>query len=209
MKKIRLWKNKDELSDKYALVDDEDYEKIVEAKDKWGRPKKWYCHNNGGARTDYAMSGNRRDSIHRLVMGDPRGMCVDHINGDTLDNRKENLRVCTRSQNSQNKRTNSHSKSGYKGVHEKNYPRRKKYVSKKTGKVTYHEHIPKKRFQAYIGSGIPNTPSIKLGYYATAEEAAEVRDKKALEIHGEYARLNFPDKLEQYLAEAKNEKGNG
>lgn len=206
MKKIRLWKNKDELSDKYTLVDDEDYERIVETKDMRGNPKKWYCHNNAGACSGYAMSGDRRDSIHRLVMGNPKGMQVDHINGDTLDNRKENLRVCTQSQNMQNKKLHSHSKTGYKGVHEKNYPRRKKYVSKKTGKVTYHEHIPKKRFQAYIGSGIPNTPSIKLGYYATAEEAAEVRDKKALEIHGEFARLNFPDKREQYLEEINRSK---
>tara|TARA_A100001391_G_C5026728_1_gene267248 strand:+ start:118 stop:735 length:618 start_codon:yes stop_codon:yes gene_type:complete len=205
MKKIRLWKSKDELSDKYALVDDEDYERIVETKDKRGKPKKWYCHNNNTS-SDYAMSSNRRDSIHRLVMGNPKGMCVDHINGDTLDNRKENLRVCTISQNSQNKRLKSHSQSGYKGVHEKNYPIRKKYVSKKTGKVTYHEHLLTKRFQAYIGSGIPNTPSIKLGYYATAEEAAEVRDKKALEIHGEFARLNFPDKREQYLEEINRSK---
>ena len=205
MKKIRLWKNKDELSDKYALVDDEDYERIVETKDKRGKPKKWYCHNNNTS-SDYAMSGDRRDSIHRLVMGNPKEMDVDHINGDTLDNRKENLRVCTTSQNSQNKRLKSHSQSGYKGVHEKNYPIRKKYVSKKTGKVTYHEHLPKKRFQAYIGSGIPNTPSIKLGYYATAEEAAEVRDKKALEIHGEFARLNFPDKRKQYLEETNRSK---
>ena len=205
MKKIRLWKNKDELSDKYALVDDEDYERIVETKDKRGKPKKWYCHNNNSS-SDYAMSSSRRDSIHRLVMGNPRGMFVDHINGDTLDNRKENLRVCTRSQNSQNQRLKSHSKSGYKGVHERAYPQRRKYVSKKTGKVRHYEYMQKKRFQAYIGSGIPNTPSIKLGYYATAEEAAEVRDKKALEIHGDFARLNFPDKREEYLEEMKNER---
>ena len=205
MKKIRLWKNKDELSDKYTLVDDEDYEKVVEAKDKRGKPKKWYCHNNGGARTDYAMSSSRRDSIHRLVMGNPKGMCVDHINGDTLDNRKENLRVCTRSQNSQNQRLKSHSQSGYKGVYEVKKPNRHKYVSKKTGKVTYRESIPKKRFQAYIGGG-HGKRHIKLGNYATAEEAAEVRDKKALEIHGEFARLNFPDKREQYLEEMKNER---
>lgn len=205
MKKIRLWKNKDELSDKYTLVDDEDYEKVVEAKDKRGKPKKWYCHNNGGARTDYAMNGNRTDSIHRLVMGNPKGMCVDHINGDTLDNRKENLRVCTRSQNSQNQKIKSHSQSGYKGVYEVKKPNRCKYVSKKTGKVTYYESMPKKRFRAYLGGG-QGKSLVRLGDYATAEEAAEVRDKKALEIHGEYARLNFPDKREQYLEEMKNER---
>tara|TARA_B100001094_G_C17801896_1_gene609519 strand:- start:76 stop:648 length:573 start_codon:yes stop_codon:yes gene_type:complete len=190
MKKIRLWKNKDELSDKYALVDDEDYEGIVEAKDKRGKPRKWYCHNNNSKTGDYAMGGSRRDSIHRLVMGNPKGMCVDHINGDTLDNRKENLRVCTRSQNSQNQRLKSHSQSGYKGVYEIKNPQ------------------PKKRFRAYLGGG-QGKSHIRLGSYATAEEAAEVRDKKALEIHGEYASLNFPDKLEQYLAEVSNEKRNG
>tara|TARA_A100001515_G_scaffold99325_1_gene80194 strand:- start:286 stop:876 length:591 start_codon:yes stop_codon:yes gene_type:complete len=196
VKKIRLWKNKNELSDKYALVDDEDHEKVIGAKDKRGKPVKWYCHNNNSKSGDYAMSGGRRKSIHRLVMGNPKGMCVDHINGDTLDNRKENLRVCSHSENLRNKRTKSTSQSGYKGVYEIKSPRRKKYVSKKTGKVTYYEHMPKKRFQAYIGNGTGG--HIKLGYYATAEEAAEAYDRKALDLYGEFARLNFPDKLEQY-----------
>ena len=98
MKKIKLWKNSNELSDIYAVVDDEDYEKVVEAIGK----RKWYVHDNGSTK-DYAMSGCRRQSIHRVVMDNPKGMCVDHINGDTLDNRKQNLRICTKAQNSQNK----------------------------------------------------------------------------------------------------------
>ena len=202
MKKIRLWKNKHELSDKYSLVDDEDYEKVVEAKDKRGKQKNWYCHNNNSS-SDYAMDGNRRDSIHRLVMGNPKGMCVDHINGDTLDNRKENLRVCSHSENLRNKRTRRTSQSGYKGVYEVKKPSRHKYVSKKTGKVTYHESMPKKRFSAYIGNGTGG--NIKLGYWATAEEAAEAYDRKALDLYGEFARLNFPDKLKQYLEEINND----
>ena len=210
MKKIRLWKNKDELSDKYTLVDDEDYEKVVEAKDKRGKPKKWYCHNNNSS-SDYATSGDRRNSIHRLVMGSPKGMCVDHINGDTLDNRKENLRVCTRSQNSQNQKIKSHNQSGYKGVYYSKNPFYEKFLKegpalKKDGTIKKVQPKPyAKPWVAYIGGGQGKSP-IRLGCHATAEEAAEVRDKKALEIHGEFARLNFPDKREEYLEEMKNER---
>ena len=117
--------------------------------------------------------------MHKFIMNAPKGMCVDHINHDGLDNRRENLRICTYSQNSQNKRRRVNSRSGYKGV----YQIPEKY------KV-------RKRFQAYIGD--PNTPAtnkrnIRLGTYLTAEEAARVYDKKAKELFGEFAELNFPE----------------
>ena len=203
MKKIRLWKNKSEISDLYATVDDEDYEKVMQAI----LPRsKWYAHAPPGA-THYAIRGEwALPSMHRLIMGNPKGMCVDHINGDTLDNRKENLRICTMSQNSMNKKLRNDSESGFKGVYEIKKPQKHKYVSKKTGEVTSHYHMPKKRFRAYIAD--PDTPAkrkrvIRLGYHATAEEAAMAYDKKALEIHGEFARLNFPEKLEEYRKEVK------
>ena len=156
MKKIRLWKNRDDLSDQYALVDDEDYERVKEAVCSYrkdGTPKKgsgkWYAHVPAGTKP-YAMNGGRDKSIHRIVMNNPKGMDVDHVNGDTLDNRKENLRVCTRSQNAQNKKLREDSSSGMKGVWERVKPIRRKYVSKKTGEIKYHEYMPKKRFSAYI-----------------------------------------------------------
>ena len=106
-------------------------------------------------------------------MDPPKGMVVDHINGDALDNRKENLRVCSYSQNSCNKKIRSDSRSGYKGV-------------VKVGK----------KWQAYIGD--PDTPATRkrrlyLGTYTTAEDAARAYDNRAKELYGDYALLNFPE----------------
>tara|TARA_Y100001973_G_scaffold79010_1_gene116069 strand:- start:954 stop:1565 length:612 start_codon:yes stop_codon:yes gene_type:complete len=203
MRKIKLWKNRDEMSDHEAIIDDEDYERVVEAiKYKNGKPGKWYAHDPSKGKLGYvyAWDGDHRKSMHRVIMDPPKGMDIDHINGDTLDNRKENLRICTRSQNAQNKKLRRDSASGYKGVHEQKKPSKRKYVSKKTGKVTYHYYMPKKRFKAYIGEpdwrekGLKNS-HINLGRYDTAEEAARVRDKKAKELHGEFAYLNFPEEV--------------
>ena len=191
MKEIRLWKNRHELSDKVTIVDDEDYEKVME--------RKWYAWESGSGKY-YAMGGSRDTSVHRLVMHDPKGFDIDHINGDPLDNRKENLRVCTRAQNAQNRPLRKDSASGYKGVYEVKKPTRRKYI-KKTGEVTYHESMPKKRFYAYIGNpeATTKTPrSIKLGYFHTAEEAAECYDRKAIEMYGEFAQVNFPEKMNEY-----------
>jgi len=192
MKEIRLWKNRHELSDKVTIVDDEDYEKVME--------RKWYVWESGSGK-HYAMSSCKHRSIHRLVMDAPNGFDIDHINGDPLNNRKENLRICTRAQNAQNRPLRKDSASGYKGVYEVKKPIRSKYI-KKSGEVTYHESMPKKRFCAYIGD--PDTPSRKkmskkLGYFHTAEEAAECYDRKAIEMYGEFAQVNFPEKMNEYL----------
>ena len=211
MREVKLWKNKYELSDLVALVDDEDYDKVAEALLRYNKDGKlrkdsgkWYAHAPTTCSATYAMSGCRRLSIHRVVMDAPAGMDVDHIDGNGLNNCKENLRVCTRQQNSMNKSVRSDSASGYKGVYEIKKPNRTKYVSKKTGETKYYEHMPKKRFVAYIGD--PDKPSrgnIKLGYYSTLEEAARARDRKAIELHGEFASLNFPDRLTKYMSEIK------
>ena len=203
MKKIKLWKNKNELSDKVAIVDDEDFELVENALLRYKKDGtlsknsgKWYAHDPGGNYKTYGMSGSRDKSIHRLVMNAPKGKDVDHVNGDPLDNRKCNLRICTRSQNCQNKKLRNDSASGYKGVYEIKNPRRHKYISKKTGEVTYHYSMSKKRFCAYIGdleTHYPNKRHIRLGHYETAEQAARAYDKKAKELHGEFAYLNFPE----------------
>ena len=200
------------MSDHEAIVDDEDYERVVEAVKTYNSTGalrkgtgKWYAHKTCAGSGYYAFDGDHRKSMHRVIMDPPKGMDIDHINGDTLDNRKENLRICTRSQNAQNKKLRRDSASGYKGVHEQKKPIKRKYVSKKTGKVTYYYYMPKKRFQAYVGDpdwrkkGLKNN-HIKLGYYATAEQAARAYDKKAKELFGEFAYLNFPEEHDDVLS---------
>jgi len=103
-------------------------------------------------------------------MSAPADMQVDHINGNPLDNRRENLRICTRAQNTCNRKAVVNSKSGYKGVTKKNSSRKWIPEIRKDGKKLY------------------------LGSYNTPEEAAKAYDKAAKEIFGEFAKLNFPDK---------------
>lgn len=55
--------------------------------------------------------------MHRQIMGEPAGYVVDHINGDTLDNRRCNLRVATLSENAANRRRHRNNRSGVTGVH--------------------------------------------------------------------------------------------
>lgn len=98
---------------KVALVDDEDYEKLNQSK--------WYAQNERGI--FYALRHNPGDNaiirMHReilsLTKGD--GKITDHINGDGLDNRKENLRLVTPAQNIMNSKIRKDSTTGYKGVH--------------------------------------------------------------------------------------------
>jgi hypothetical protein len=175
--KITLWKNKDELSEYYSIIDAEDYDKVMDdittvLRNGKKRVNKWYIWE-APTEKKYTVSGCKRKSIHRAVMGYPKKMHVDHINGNPLDNRKENLRVCTHSENHQNRKTRSDSRSGYKGV-----------SLSKDGLT----------IMAYIG--VPGTNGkgrIGLGSFKTLEEAARAYDAKAKELFGEFARLNFPD----------------
>ena len=102
MKKIKLTN-----CNKYTLVDAIDYDRV----DRF----KWHLNDKGYAcQTAYSPKGERI-KLHRLVMDFPKGKTVDHKNGNKLDNRKKNLRVCSQAQNC----FNSRKKSGtnpYKGV---------------------------------------------------------------------------------------------
>ena len=104
---------------KYALVNDEDFDYLAQ----W----KWLAHWSPGTKSYYAkrnarkgeigwISKNRRRliSMHAEIMNLPKGMFVDHINHDTLDNRRNNLRSVTHRQNHQNRRQSKYSK--YPGV---------------------------------------------------------------------------------------------
>jgi predicted RNA methylase len=95
---------------KVALVDDEDHELL--------KISKWYANKN--RHTYYAMRGSLTQTglktilMHTVIMNPPKGMEIDHINGNGLDNRKENLMVVTCRQNAQNRHMSKHSQ--YPGV---------------------------------------------------------------------------------------------
>jgi hypothetical protein len=95
---------------------------------------------------------------------------IDHVNGDGLDNRRENLRVATHAQNASNRGVRVNNTSGFKGVHANHSGRGKQWF-------------------AYITT---NYKRQHLGMFGTAEEAARAYDAAAVRLHGEFARLNFP-----------------
>ena len=144
---------------KYAVVDREDYEYLSQ----W----KWYCSTRGYARrAEYPNGKQRFIHLHRIVAFTPEEMEVDHINGDTLDNRKSNLRNCFHYQNSYNKKLSKKNTSGYKGVSW--YPKYQKWVAQ----------------IAYKRKGYT------LGYFERKEEAALAYNIAAKKYFGEFARIN-------------------
>ena len=127
-----------------------------------------YCWNTStgyAARTVKSDRGWTTEYLHRVIMDAPSGVEVDHINGNRLDNRRENLRLCTRSQNGKNT-SSSTGTSKYKGVS----------LEKRRGK-----------WRADIGVSGKNK---FLGYFETEDEAAHIYDLAALEYFGEYVKPN-------------------
>jgi len=127
----------------------------------------WYASPSASGKM-YARRNTKTGTIlmHREVMHAPEGMVVDHKDRHTLDNRPCNLRVCTPAQNEYNKAPRG-KRSKYKGV----YPDGDKwYALIKHQGVTYY-----------------------LGTFEDEVEAAKARDRKAYELEGEYAYLNFPE----------------
>lgn len=115
------------------------------------------------------VRGRTRRRLARAIMNAPDGMVVDHINGNPLDNRRANLRICTVKENNWNRRRRIGGSSGFKGV-----------VRVGT------------RWRAIIW---PNGKQIYLGSFAEPEEAARAYDRAAREEYGEFACLNFPDPI--------------
>jgi hypothetical protein len=95
---------------KLAIVDFEDYEAISKYK--------WCIMSTGYAAKGALLPNGKRGLVlmHRVIMNTPNGMDTDHVNGDKLDNRRCNLRICSRSQNMQNQKAIRRKTSKYKGV---------------------------------------------------------------------------------------------
>lgn len=153
---------------KIALVDDEDYEYLMQW--KWQAFYQQNTHSFIARRmTSKRKEGERKSIImHRIIMNAQKGQIIDHINHDTLDNRKENLRFCTHSENMQNRTIQSNNKARYKGI----YWRK----SRNCWEVRVHKNCKLKRVKC-VHDKI---------------EAALVYDEFAEEVHGEFAKLNFP-----------------
>jgi hypothetical protein len=95
-----------------TLVDDEDFQRLKELKNlKWCVVKK-----RGHIYFQKRLSGKKLVELHRWIMNTPKGMYTDHINQNTLDNRKCNLRICLNSANLRNGRIRTNNKSGFTGV---------------------------------------------------------------------------------------------
>ncbi len=164
-----------ELSRGYkAIVDDEDYERLSQ----W----RWNISTcNGGV---YATrwereSGSKRRQLIRMhveIMNPPAGMLVDHINGNTLDNRRCNLRACTKGQNQMNMRRNSRNTSGYRGVH----------WNKKNKKWTAMIRVANKKHY--------------LGLFESVEAAATAYAEASRKYHGEFGRPDLPQTVLGFLA---------
>lgn len=144
-----------------VIVDDEDYE--------WLTERCWGLNIAKGG--PYAVEqSNPAIAMHREILGLRKGDGIegDHKNGNTLDNRRHNLRRATRSQNAQNSKLRISTRSGFKGVGCEAHGKPFRAVIKINGKKRY------------------------LGTFDTAQEAARAYDKAALEIFGEFAQINFP-----------------
>ncbi len=127
---------------------------------------KWHAIKVGPNYYACSRKNGRTILMHREIMQPPAGMVVDHRKPPTTNNRRSNLRVCTQAQNRYNTRPYG-KKSPFKGV----TPKGDKWEAKiKHRGVTEH-----------------------LGIFDDPAEAARVRDRKAIELFGEYAWLNFPD----------------
>jgi hypothetical protein len=143
-----------------TLVDDEDFEYLNQFKWCAAKINKNY----------YASKGRSINLIkmHRLIMKTPKGFVVDHIDHNTLNNQKSNLRNCLSRQNTANRTPSGTSK--YLGV-----------SVFKTGKF-------KGKISGYITA---NKKRYSLGYFKTEEAAARKYDEMAKMCHGEFANLNF------------------
>ena len=160
MKKIKVDQNN------FALVDDKDY--------KWLNKFNWHFLSNI-EKNFYAIAqiNKKRTFMHRLIMNTPKGMVTDHINHNTLDNQRHNLRICSTQQNLQNADKYRKSKSNYKGV----------YLDK---------FIKKGKEYCYWKASITlNKQRLDIGRFKNERWAAMAYDIWAKELFGEFAKLNF------------------
>ena len=157
------------------IVDDEDYQKVIDFAPNGWEVKYFTGSNNPYVITRKTINKVRKQFLlHRLIMNvlNQPDVHIDHKFQKTLDNRKSELREVTRSQNMKNRTSAKNSSSKYLGVYVCNYKKTKKY------RVTIKD-TDKNR--------------MNLGYYENEDSAGFAYDVAANIIHGEYANLNIVD----------------
>lgn len=130
--------------------------------DQWN----WTAMDGKGGVYAFRKVNKKNIFLHRVVAGDPVGLEVDHIDGDTLNNRKQNLRAATKSQNSQNVSKHFDGKAKYKGV--------------SWGKSN-------SKWQAQIKA---NGVRHHLGYFLTQEDAKAAYDAASARLHGDFGKVS-------------------
>ena len=149
---------------KTTVIDLEDFEKV--RKYKWTTFQ--YRHSAYAGRSTPKIKG-KKDTMfmHRLILDAHKGREVDHINGDGLDNRRCNIRLCSKSQNQANRKKQLGLSSQYKGV-------------------SWH-----KKDRKWMSSIKLNGKSIYLGEFNREIDAAYIYDDAARKYFGEFANTNF------------------
>lgn len=147
----------------FAVVDDDDFELVSRYR--------WCAQGVSGpvyaARNDASRPKRTTMFMHRFLLGAPHGFDVDHINGDGLDNRRANIRICSHSENMRNQRLSTRNTSGYKGV-------------------TFDRD--RGAWAAYI---VVSGVLLHLGRFRSAEDAARAYDRSAHLHFGEFVLPNF------------------
>jgi hypothetical protein len=145
-----------------VIIDDDDFE--IVSKNTWTPMRARQKAGQVYFRRVQVIDGRNVDLyLHRVIMGIPKGLVIDHINRNTLDCRKSNLRAVGQSENCQNQKLKKNNTTGFKGV-------------------TFDRKNEK--FRAQI---MKNRKQIVIGRFNTAEEAHEAYKKKALELYGDLA----------------------
>lgn len=156
MKYIQLSQNQQ------AIVDKEDFE--------WLNQKRWYAKGPDSHPEAYRAiweKGKQTNILmHREILNAPDGVEVDHVNRNSLDNRRSNLRLCSHSENGMNRKLQSNSTSGFKGVSWKADKRKWRASIKKDGRQKH------------------------LGYFTDITQAARAYNVAAEQLFGEFAVYN-------------------
>jgi hypothetical protein len=139
-----------------ALVDDADYERLNQ--------RRWHF-SLGYAKCNPTLSLGKGGLMHRILLNLSSREDIDHINGNKLDNRRSNLRVCSRSDNLCNSKPHKDNACGYKGVYQVGA-----------------------RWRAMI---MVAGARVHIGMYDSCDEAAKAYDNEAVRLNKQFAKTNF------------------